>query len=220
MRGYLLRFLDIILQFLKPPKEWCQCWMDLFRYPVIFVTVQRLTSVPLDLLVVQIERRGDSTLESPSSSATRLLIIDNRRLEEILKKWEALRKGSTFEINHHYWWISLVYRLLHSGILCEFWQRDLFFHWKDLKGPLFDISVYLFDHHFVETSLSNWNSVILAAFLLKRLRRGRISCAQSHGAWRGGTHRGASGNVGWSPLGSDGVGWHCLWRNLAYSPGN
>lgn len=142
--------------------------MDLFRYPVIFVTVQRLTSVPLDLLVVQIERRGDSTLESPSSSATRLLIIDNRRLEEILKKWEALRKGSTFEINHHYWWISLVYRLLHSGILCEFWQRDLFFHWKDLKGPLFDISVYLFDHHFVETSLSNWNSVILAAFFAQK----------------------------------------------------
>ena len=37
-------------------------------------------------LLVQIERRGGSTLEIPSSSATRLLILDdNRRLEESLK---------------------------------------------------------------------------------------------------------------------------------------
>lgn len=48
--------------------------------------------------------------------------------------------------------------------MCFFFQQDLFFTERIWKVHCLETSVYLFDQHFFETSLSNWNSVILAAF--------------------------------------------------------
>lgn len=113
-------------------------------------------------LLVQIERRGGSTLEIPSSSATRLLILDDhRRLEESLKNWEALRKASTVEINHHYWLISIVdYSIM--AIYVFLFSTGSFFHSKDLKGPLFRNQCFLIlisillKHLFRTETASSW----------------------------------------------------------------
>lgn len=80
---------QLILQFLfhHPRNDANAAWI--FKKPIRLISDSCKDSRDLYrwiYLLVQIERRGGSTLEIPSSSATRLLILaDNRRLEESLK---------------------------------------------------------------------------------------------------------------------------------------
>lgn len=93
--------------------------------------------------------------------------------------------------------------------MCFFFQQDLFFTERIWKVHCLKPVFTYFDHHFVETSLSNRNSVILAAFFAQKASVwSNFMCSKPWCVARRDPRRRGGGNVGstrWVRMVSDDI---------------